>query len=157
MQCQDCTLQSTELSRTLNFWKTGHMLSILALSPLSNAPTCPLHTSCFCTIVELLGHDHGRQRGESCVSMGGTHICPVVKQWTCFPETTPNLSYFITHLSLWKKNKSKTSPRPCSQSNVFNSQISVVSHLPPGSLHSKKTFVHHKVLKWCCSTFISSL
>lgn len=105
MQCQDCVLQSTELSKTSNFWKPGHMLSILALSPLSNAPTCPMSTSCLCTIAKLLGHDHRRQREESCVLMGGTHTCPVLKHWTCFPETVSNLLHFITHLCLWKKKK----------------------------------------------------
>lgn len=41
------------------------MLSILTLSPLSNAPACLLYILYLSTIAEFMAHDHEKQRQES--------------------------------------------------------------------------------------------
>lgn len=131
------------------------MLSILLLSPSSNAPTCLLHTSWVCTIAELLWHDNKRQREESCASLGVggawaryLHLyclqAPNLLPWN---KIKPIACYNPTPL-MWKgKSKLKKSPRPYSQLNVFNLRSSVISHLASHSLHGKMISVPHK---WYC-------
>lgn len=145
--------------QNLKLLKTRAHAKRLSSVPWSNAPTCPSHMFCLCTIAELLDHDHRRQREQH---LDGMYP---LQHWTCFPEATSNLLHVITHLPLWKKkrgvggglgSRGAKKQQAVQELNAFNSQVHFISRLALDSLHGKKTFVDHRVIIWCGYTLIFS-